>query len=104
MKKVTHKERVERVREFSGKNKIFIVIAIILLILLFSGNFNHSVRQKNTTDNTSVSSVESEAETENDNTPHWRFYWSDFIVFSVCVGAYAAIKIKKSVKAREKLQ
>ena len=103
MKNITHKDRVERVRNYSSKNKLFIIIAIILLIFLFSGMLRHINPETQQPDNSEVS-VESETDAETDNTPHWRFYWSDFGIFVVCVSAYTVIKVRNAKKAREKLQ
>lgn len=100
--KVTHKDRVKRVREYSSKNKLFLIIAAFLILCLLFGFFRNTSPKEQSTDSTAVSESEQDSESL-DYTPHWRFYWSDLFVFSACVGGYAVIKIHRARKEREKL-
>lgn len=102
MSKVTHKERVERIREYSSKNKLFVIIAAAIILFLICGNFIGNEPKEQNTDK-SVTNESKEDATSNDYTPHWRFYWSDLVIFTTCVGTYAVIKIRRCVKEREKL-
>lgn len=100
--KVTHKDRVKRVREYSSKNKLFLIIAAFLILFLIFGYFRNTSETEQYTDTTAVSESKEDS-SSNDYTPHWRFYWSDLFIFSACVGGYAVIKIRRARKEREKL-
>ena len=100
--KVTHKDRVKRVRDYSSKNKLFLIIAAFLILCLILGYFRNTPKTEQHADTTTVSENEKDS-SSNDYTPHWRFYWSDLFIFSACVGGYAVIKIRRARKEREKL-
>ena len=93
-----HRERVERVRNFTQKNKVFVIMAVIAVIFLCS-NFLFSEENGTKTEPENKNTVSEETEKT-----HWRFYWGDLIVLVVGGGICTVNIIKERKKAKEELQ
>lgn len=115
---LTHKQRVEKARDFTNKNKLFIVIVGIILCF-FIGSFIHNrvteykeYRELQTAPNTSIttsanteteSTVATNSNEKSKEKPHWRFYWTDAWILAIGGGFCVIMIIRERAKAREKL-
>lgn len=110
---LTHKQRVERVRSFTEKNKVFSVIAVIVVTMLI-GNFviktvSEYKNKKSGTD-TSVTVEVNEMEEvpvdtniNEEEKQSLRFYWIDLWIL-LGGGGFCVIKIlQEKRKAKEKI-
>lgn len=96
-----HKERVQKIRNFTEKNKVFTIMAVIAVIFLLSNFFfSKDNTEKNLPDTETV-----QAETE-ENPPkaEWQFYWSDLWILAVGGGFCTVMIIRERRKAKEELQ
>lgn len=111
--KNSHKKRVEKIKNFTNKNKLFTIISVLVLIYLL---FNFVSSKKNHVEKsfpeTSISDggkpvAESETnETASDESdePHWKFYWIDLWILGGAGGFCTIMLILERRKAREKLK
>lgn len=118
---LTHKQRVEKARAYTNKNKLFIFIVIIILCFII-GSFIHTrvanYKEYKELQNSPDSSITTSANTEkiesestvatNSNEefnekPHWQFYWTDAWILLVGGGFCVIMIIRERAKAREKL-
>lgn len=107
--KESHQKRVEGVKRFVSKNKLFVVIAVITVCYLL---INFIINKNNNTETsipkTSVSQSETveEAEESEDSADkaHWRFYWIDLWILVGAGGFCTVMIIRERRKAREKIQ
>ena len=97
--KVTDKARVEKIKKFVAGNKVFTLVAILVMILL-SCNLLFSKDKTATEDDSSYSSAEQDIEED----LHWQFYWSDLGVLVIGGGFCTFMIIRERKKAREKLK
>ncbi|WP_295084627.1 hypothetical protein [Ruminococcus sp.] len=113
----SHSERVKIVRSYFEKNKLFSVVAAIIIVALI-GNFivnrvaeakarnmvSSSVSEEITNDNAASDPVDTNINQKEDEEPHWRFYWVDVWVL-LGLGGFCLFKImQEKKKAKEKLQ
>lgn len=97
-----HKERVQKIRNFTEKNKVFVIMAVIATIFLFSGFFFSKENDVKTAE--TVQSEVAENTEEADEKPQWQFYWSDLYVL-LGVGGFCTIMIiRERKKSKEELQ
>ncbi|MDE6678548.1 MAG: hypothetical protein K2K02_05860, partial [Ruminococcus sp.] len=97
-----HKERVQKIRNFTGKNKIFVITTVVAIIFLFSGFFFSKENSMNTSE---IVQVETSENTEKaDDKPQCQFYWTDLWVL-LSVGGFCTIMlIRERRKSKEELQ
>ena len=94
--------RSEIVKQRINDNKVFAVIAVIIVLFLVfqamtSQPYPDNVQQQES------STAESDAQRELPEEPHWRFYWSDLVILGGG-SAFCGIMIaKERRKARESL-
>lgn len=94
-----HSERVQRVKNFTEKNKVFVIMAVFVVIFLCSNFF---FRKENTAEKTPETS-QTEVD-ENAEKPQWQFYSSDLWIL-LCGGGFCTIMIiRERKKAKEELQ
>lgn len=94
-----HSKRVERVRDFATHNKVFVVIAIILIAFLI---FSTVSDKKNETPESSQTEQNVSDETQSEDTG-WRFYPIDLVVLGVGGGICSIMIIRERRKAKEGL-
>ena len=92
-----HKERVQKIRNFTGKNKVFVIMAIVAVIFLFSGFFFSKENDVKTSETIQVETSENTEKTSEN--PQWQFYWTDLWIL-LGVGGFCTIMI---VKERKKI-
>ncbi len=95
-----HKQRVHLVKDYAKKNKLFTVVACIIVIALIGNFFLSHVKQ----DNKPPAETEmSQSETVTEDPLQWRFYWIDLWILLGGGGFCTVMIIKERMKAREKL-
>ena len=99
--KLSDKKRVEKVRHFVEKNKVFTLIALLVMIWLLFGFISNHERPVSEPENSDQSTVQ-EAEPEEEL--HWQFYWSDLWILVIGGGFCTVMIIRERKKARETLK
>lgn len=95
----THKERVEQVKGFVGKNKVFTVMAVIVVVWLL-GNFLFSKADTNR----NFSEEPQQTQSETVEKPEWQFYPIDFWILLIGGGFCTVMIVRERRKAKEELQ
>ena len=113
--KVTHKERVAKVKSFAEKNKLFSFLAVIfsvyIIYSLVSGNLTErqKVEQPPVSQSEQISEDEKvdtniNSENENNELPKWRFYSIDLWIL-LGGGGFCMVKIlQEKRRAKEELK
>ncbi len=96
-----HKQRVQKVRNFTEKNKIFMITAVIALIFLCS-NFFFS--KENNTEKVPETSQNETTENLEESELQWKFYWSDLWILSGVGGFCTVMIIRERKKLKEELK
>lgn len=94
-----HNERVQKIKNFTEKNKIFVIMATIAVIFLFSGFFFSKENDVKTSETIQAENAEETAEN-----PQWQFYWSDLWVLLGVGGFCTVMIIRERKKLKEELQ
>jgi len=108
--KITHKERVEKVKDFAGNNKVFTVIAVIITVFLLANFIFSKVNQSEKTSlprsENSQNAVNEDAENQPQTSkiPKWEFHWLDLWIFAGVGGFCVIMIVRERKKAREELQ
>lgn len=97
-----HKERVQKIRNFTEKNKVFVIMAVIVIIFLFSGFFFSKENDTKAPETIQVEITENPQET--DEKPQWHFYWSDLWVLLGVGGFCTVMIVRERKKSKEELQ
>ena len=97
-----HKERVQKIRNFTGKNKIFVITTVVAIIFLFSGFFFSKENNMNTSETIQIET--SENTEKSDQKPQWQFYWSDLWILLSAGGFCTIMIIRERRKSKEELQ
>lgn len=98
-----HSERVERVKNFTEKNKVFVIMAVVAVIFLCSNFFFSKEDTAEKMPKTSQSEVDENAEKTAEK-PQWQFYSADLWIL-LCGGGFCTIMIiRERKKAKEELQ
>ncbi|HCR73091.1 MAG TPA: hypothetical protein DIW26_01400 [Ruminococcus sp.] len=92
-----HKERVQKIKGFTEKNKFFIVMMVIAIIFLCSDFF---FSKENNDETAEISQTETD-ETENCT---WRFYPVDAFILFIGGGFCTVMILKEKRKLKEELQ
>jgi ABC-type uncharacterized transport system permease subunit len=92
-----HQKRVEKVRRFASRNKVFSVLIVILVgFLLFRTVSNRTEKKPPNNQAAQTASVESEK-------LEWRFYPIDLVVLGIGGGFCTIMIIRERRKAKEGL-
>lgn len=98
-----HKERVQRVKNFTEKNKVFVIMAVVAVIFLCSNFFFSKEDTVEKMPETSQSEIDENAEKIAEK-PQWQFYWTDLWIL-LGVGGFCTIMIiRERKKSKEELQ
>lgn len=112
--KVTHKERVAKVKGFAEKNKLFTFIAVILCIYVSVTLISHKTNNEHISDEQPSSSqseqinegenVDTNINSEKEEIPKWRFYPIDLWIL-LGGGGFCMIKImQEKHRAKEEFK
>ena len=93
-----HKERVQKIKSFTEKNKFVIVMMSIAIIFLCSDFF---FSKENNDETAEISQSETD---ETENQCIWRFYPIDALVLFIGGGFCVAMILKEKRKSKEELQ
>lgn len=101
--KEKHHQRVEKVKSYTEKNKMFVIIAIGIILFLIGNSIYTSINEvpDNGVSQSETSTVEEEV-TE-DEPLQWRFYWIDLWILLIGGGVCTIMIIKERKKAKEGL-
>ena len=91
-----HKTRVEKVRSFGSKNKIFVITAIVAVVFLLA-NFVFNVKDKPPHEGGENAAAEIEPLS-------WRFYPIDLAILGVGGGFCTVMIIRQRKKTKEELK
>lgn len=93
-----HKKRVEKVSEFTSHNKVFSVIAVLVIVFLLFRTVNRNPEQQEKAQEKQTVTEETDAEET-----EWRFYPIDLVVLGVGGGFCSIMIIRERRKAKEGL-
>ncbi|MDD5947199.1 MAG: hypothetical protein PUC41_05305 [Oscillospiraceae bacterium] len=98
--KESHLRRVQAVRHYASHNKLFLIIATVLIALLICGIFveNEKPQTYHAADQEQTQVIE---ENTVEETAHWRFYWIDLGILLVGGGFCTVMIIRERKKARD---
>ena len=104
-----HNERVEKVRDFTGKNKVFTIAAVIIVIFIlikFIGNAVNPTPEEppNVINNGNFLEIEVEEATEEPEKETWRFYFIDLWILGIGGGFCFVMILRERKKTREGLK
>ena len=94
-----HQKRVEKVRRFVSRNKVFSVLIVILVGFLLFRTVSNSAEKK-TPNNQATQTASASAESEK---LEWRFYTIDLVVLGIGGGFCTIMIIRERRKAKEGL-
>lgn len=100
--KTTYSQRVERLKQFTGKNKFFTLIALAVIIFLianFLGSRMNQDAEPPPKKDASQAEITEEIPPEN----QWRFYFIDLWIVGIAGGFCGIMILREKRKAREKL-
>ena len=103
-----HKQRADKVRQRISANKIFLIGAAIIVVILL-GRAAEKRKQPDAAEFRHPEGYELESQTESTDiqleteTPHWRFYWSDLIILGGGSAFCGFMIVRERRKAREEL-
>lgn len=93
-----YNERAQRIERYILKNKLFLIIAAVLVVFLIGSS------TKNNTNKIPEETVTAAEDIAEENEPvHWRFYSIDLWILLVGGGFCSVMIIKERRKAKEKL-
>lgn len=100
--KESHMMRVAKIQQYANRNKIFLIIAAILVIALICGMFSDD-KSIFDTDNVETTTQTQEVDTEApaNESAKWRFYWIDLGILAVGGGFCSVMIIRDHKKARD---
>lgn len=109
--KESHNKRVQKVKNFTENNKMFSVIAVIVVIYLLFSIVGSKLSDDDNNPNETTSQSQSEMLQKSETAAvseaagdHWRFYWIDLWILVGAGGFCSVMIIRERKKAREKLQ
>lgn len=101
----SYKERLQTAKNFTNNNRLFSVIAAILLIGLGANAIRNGIQPKQPETPTEIVNEEmTEEQTEPEETQGWRFYPIDLYILAIGGGFCSLMIIRERKKARDQLQ
>lgn len=92
------KERIEKIKQFTAKNRLFILLAIVCCFYLLGTTLFGKEQEPPQQDQTQTEIVQQQ------EPEHWRFYWLDVWVLAVGGGFCTAMMIREKRKAKEEIK
>ena len=92
------KERIEKVKKFTAKNRLFILLAIVCCFYLLGTTIFGKETEPPKQDQTQAEIVQQQ------EPEHWRFYWIDVWVLAVGGGFCTVMIIREKKKAKEEIK
>jgi preprotein translocase subunit YajC len=110
-----HMKRVEKVKDYASKNKVFVITAIVAAIFLFINFVIQPQNQQNQQSDNDEVIISDNAESEGETTAQaartttieresWRFYFIDLIVLGVGGGFCLIMILRQRRKTKEELK
>ena len=108
-----HKKRVEKIKDFAGKNKVFVFTMIVAIIFLFvnfviqpHNNNRQDENQAAVCENGEVAAENTVCEIDEPATEiePWRFYFIDVIILVAGGGFCVVMILRQRRKTREELK
>ena len=94
-----YQQRLASVKKFTAKNKLFSLIAAVLILFLLGNAVIHRIGDQQ---NKPIVSKTEIAETE--ESAHWKFYPVDLAILAIGGGFCSVMIIREHRKARKQLQ
>jgi len=107
-----HKKRVEKVKDYAGKNKVFVITMLVAIVFLlfnfvFVSNDNPKIIHESE-DVTISDNAEPEETAVTENTENkretWRFYFIDLIILGAGGGFCLVMILRQRKKTKEELK
>lgn len=102
----SQKKRAANIRHFVSTNKLFMIIALVVVIVLvfgmIHGNQNHNPQTEETSQ-AEDAAQQTKPQTEQTELPAWRFYPSDLVILLVGGGICVIMIHRERKKAKEEL-
>lgn len=105
--KEKHRNKVEKIKNFSKNNKIFVIMATVAILFVFFNSVNgknNSVNISETSMSENESITQTASNTSNSNETHLRFYWSDLWILGIGGGFCIIMIIKERKKGKENIE
>ena len=94
-----YQERLASVKNFTKKNRLFSLIATILILFLLGNAVIHRIGDHQNKPIVSETEI-----TETEEPAHWKFYPVDLAILAIGCGFCSVMIIRERKKAREQLQ
>lgn len=100
--KENHRRRVEKVKEYTAKNKVFVIIVVCVILFLIGNSLYTRINEVPDSDVSQSETIATEEVTE-DEPLQWRFYWIDLWILLIGGGFCTVMILKERKKAKEGL-
>lgn len=101
--KENHRQRVEKVKSYTEKNKLFVIIAIGIILFLIGNSIYTSINEVPDNGISQSETITAEEEVTEDEPLQWRFYWIDLWILLIGGGFCTVMILKERKKAKEEL-
>ena len=95
----SYRERLASVKHFTKKNRLFSLIAAVLILFLLGNAVIHRIGDHQNKPIVSETEI-----TETEEPVHWKFYPVDLAILAIGGGFCSIMIIRERKKAREQLQ
>lgn len=105
-KRTSHSERVERVQQYAGHNRVYIIGVIAVIIFLSLGFISKSKKPdaaeyRHPEGYSESSTTDTDSNTPPEYNPQWNFSWFDLAILGIGGGFCTVMIIRERRKARD---